>query len=568
MLPKNFKIILIEIIFLLVPSMVFADYLNQKVDFFVDPSYDLVKREKISATLYEISPQLYFYIDDNWWNGLDSGQQNKVKETLYILSQEFEGKIYPTLTSIFGTEWKPGIDNDNHITILIHPLIKEAGGYFNSGDEYPKIQSPKSNEREMFYLNAQNILDPISKIELAHEFIHLIIFYQKEKLQGVSEDVWLNEARAEYVATLLNYNDIYDGSNLQTRVKNLLGKPYDSLTEWLNLSPDYGVVSLFIHYLVEQYGINILSQSLKLPQAGIQSLNSALFQSGYKENFAQIFTNWVITVLLNDCEVSKIYCYSNPNLKNFRITPLTNFLPLLGESTLKVNSFTKDWAGNWFKFVGGHDTLKIEFSGEKEGKFKIPYVIYDYLGGVSVNFLDLDTTGKGEIYISDFGIKNTSVVIMPLAQNKISGFSDIQPSYSFSWSASVQEKPQSSTESELIKSLLAQIAALEKEIAILQAKIQAILSQRTSCQKFEENLYFGMKNNSQVSCLQEFLKSLGSEIYPGGLVTGYFGSLTQAAVIRFQEKYKEEILTPLGLEKGTGFVGEKTRFKINQLLGY
>jgi len=66
--------------------------------------------------------------------------------------------------------------------------------------------------------------------------------------------------------------------------------------------------------------------------------------------------------------------------------------------------------------------------------------------------------------------------------------------------------------------------------------------------------------------LQEFLKSQG--VYPEGLVTGNFLDLTQSAVIRFQEKYATEILKPLNLEKGTGYVGPATRAKINQLLGY
>ena len=75
-----------------------------------------------------------------------------------------------------------------------------------------------------------------------------------------------------------------------------------------------------------------------------------------------------------------------------------------------------------------------------------------------------------------------------------------------------------------------------------------------------------MRNNSEVRCLQEFLKAQGPEIYPEGLVTGNFLSLTKAALIRFQEKYALEILMPLGLQKGTGFVGPATRSKINELL--
>jgi len=76
-----------------------------------------------------------------------------------------------------------------------------------------------------------------------------------------------------------------------------------------------------------------------------------------------------------------------------------------------------------------------------------------------------------------------------------------------------------------------------------------------------------MMNNSEVRCLQEFLKSQGPEIYPEGLVTGNFLSLTKATVIRFQEKYASEILAPWRITEGTGLVGKTTRAKLNQLLG-
>jgi len=66
--------------------------------------------------------------------------------------------------------------------------------------------------------------------------------------------------------------------------------------------------------------------------------------------------------------------------------------------------------------------------------------------------------------------------------------------------------------------------------------------------------------------LQEFLRSQGSLIYPGGLITGNFDAATRAATIRFQEKYAAEILAPLGLKSGTGYVGAATRAKINQLM--
>jgi len=83
---------------------------------------------------------------------------------------------------------------------------------------------------------------------------------------------------------------------------------------------------------------------------------------------------------------------------------------------------------------------------------------------------------------------------------------------------------------------------------------------------FTKDLKFG-DQNKEVEDLQAFLKSQGAEIYPEGIVSGWFGPLTSKAVIRFQEKYKEEVLAPLNLAKGSGFVGKATRAKINEILG-
>lgn len=559
------QIILIGLIFLILPLVASADTLGQTVKFNIDPSYDLQKRQEISATLREITNQLYFYIDNEWWDSLNFQERAKIPDALKDLGREFDNKIYPTLTSRFGFEWKPGIDEDEKITVLVHPMIEGAGGYFNNGDEYPRIQNPESNQREMVYLNASYLDSQNAKSFLAHEFVHLITFNQKDKAYGVSEETWLNEARAEYAPTLLGYDDEYQGSNLQQRVRIFLEKPSDSLTEWENEKSDYGVINLFTQYLVDHYGVEVLANSLKTPKIGIPSLNEALSRSGFKEDFSQIFTNWTIAVFANNCFFGENYCYLNPNLRNLKIVPLIYFLSLIGDSTFSITYSTPDWAGNWYKIIGGKGTLTLEFDGDDKADFKVLYLLCDYQGICQINFLVLDKNKNGQIIILEFNTKYSSLTLIPSVQSQISSF---KLSYPFAWKASIVEKTAAEKEAELIKQLLAQIDFLQKEIARVQAQINAILSKKIGTCTFSSDLYFGMMGNPDVRCLQEFLESQGPEIYPEGLVTGNFLSLTKAAVIRFQEKYATEILAPLGLEKGTGYFGPMTRAVANQKLNW
>lgn len=76
-------------------------------------------------------------------------------------------------------------------------------------------------------------------------------------------------------------------------------------------------------------------------------------------------------------------------------------------------------------------------------------------------------------------------------------------------------------------------------------------------------LSIGSKGDD-VTMLQKALKYDG--FYATGPITGYYGKLTENAVFRFQNYYKNELLIPNGYKIGTGIVGEITRKKINQIL--
>ncbi|OGZ42354.1 MAG: hypothetical protein A2718_02205 [Candidatus Ryanbacteria bacterium RIFCSPHIGHO2_01_FULL_44_130] len=73
---------------------------------------------------------------------------------------------------------------------------------------------------------------------------------------------------------------------------------------------------------------------------------------------------------------------------------------------------------------------------------------------------------------------------------------------------------------------------------------------------FSRELDEGMSGDD-VSTLQQFLAQ-DPELYPEGLITGYYGSLTTDAVRRFQTRY--------GLSQ-VGRVGPQTLAKLNEIFG-
>ncbi len=111
-----------------------------------------------------------------------------------------------------------------------------------------------------------------------------------------------------------------------------------------------------------------------------------------------------------------------------------------------------------------------------------------------------------------------------------------------------------------ISSLLNQILSfLQQNQQLVQQVVGQVGGVPPACQgiTFTRTLKYGMSGND-VKCLQALLN-----VTPQ---TGYFGPLTRAAVIKFQEDNADEILAPLGLTSGTGVVGPATRAKLNQML--
>jgi len=442
---KNTKYLILFIggFFVFLTPVQAAD-LGEQIDFFVDSDYDAASRNQLTATLRVQGGYVYFYVENDYYNGLNGTYKNGLREELEDLADEFDNVIYPKLRAVYGSEWSPGIDNDKRITVLITELINSAGGYINVYDAYSKSSIASSNEREMIYLNALNIFSNNNKTFLAHEFQHLITLYQKTIVHGIEEDVWLNEARSEYAPTVCGYNDVYNNSYLANRVGAFLEKPSDSLTEWKNKISDYGVANLFMHYLVDHYGEEILTRMTLSDKVGIASINQTLSDLGYTETFADVFADWVVTSYLNDCSVSSgKYCYLNDNLSynNLHVDYSASYS---GFPNLIVSrsSSVEDWTPNWYRFRQGgavptdRDNLKLEFAGFGDrAEYRVPYIVTGYNTPTTVNFMSLKSQ-EGAIYIPNFTSLDKSVILMPFNQYRKSNFRSDEPSNLFSFIAS------------------------------------------------------------------------------------------------------------------------------------
>lgn len=124
-----------------------------------------------------------------------------------------------------------------------------------------------------------------------------------------------------------------------------------------------------------------------------------------------------------------------------------------------------------------------------------------------------------------------------------------------------------------VSQLLAQITQLQTQLSQLSGKTSSTSQQTATgitansstpwCYTFQTKLKYGSSGYA-VGALQAALQKEG---FLQGNLDAYFGGRTFSAVVAFQEKYKSEILTPFSLSEGTGYVGNSTINKLNQLYG-
>ena len=230
-----------------------------------------------------VTPHAYWYVEE--------GQKSDLAD-LKRSAIVFEETIYPKITSAFGEEWIPGVDNDPRLNIL-NGRLHGAAGYYSSSDEYPEAVSPYSNQREIIYINvAAYAVDSENYLEvLAHELQHAVHWRADP-----TEETWINEGLAELATTIAGYDP--------DSIHRFLASPPTSLVHWPvtggGTQASYGAASLFMYYLVQQHGDPTdIKPFLEQPADGIEGIDAYLTSQGSRASFREVFTNWMAANLLD-----------------------------------------------------------------------------------------------------------------------------------------------------------------------------------------------------------------------------------------------------------------------------
>jgi len=269
---------------------------------------------QVDTVLVYQTPHLYFWVEQD---------VEYEFEDVVQLADVFENQIYSRNRAVFGSEWSPGVDNDDHLVIVYAHQLGGAAGYFSGSDSLLPEVKPYSNAAEMFYLSADYTIlnSSFTYGVLAHEFQHMIHWNQDR-----NESSWLNEAFSE-LAVDLNGFEIggFDYLFAQDPDLQLTFWPDDEQGE---SAPHYGASYLFAKYLYDQFGQPTITDITQHPKDGMDSLDEVLKNELKLAEIPgvpagdQVFQNWTIANFLQDSNLENgIYGYErNAKLPVFQQT--------------------------------------------------------------------------------------------------------------------------------------------------------------------------------------------------------------------------------------------------------
>ncbi len=311
------------------------------------------KYEKREAILHKISKTAQFWLDKKAVGSID-------EKILEKSVKYWETKAFPIVTSKFGDAPMPpnDVDGEVKINLFLTPLEKGLYGYFYSADVLPDETTPETNKMDMLYINSDIYKTGEANLDAAngtliHEFQHLVNFNVKvtqklnQKKEPIYEDVWLNEGMSTYSEQLGGYglpaNDEFSAQYLQSFFNDTSVVPIVTNEGTIN----YGTSLLFVIYLVEQYGVDILKKLTSSDKSGIENIE---YVTG--KPFKTTFNQWATAILLSGSKKDSKFDFKSVSLHKkygkFNLDGV-NLQNTINKFPKKVGFNMYNWTVNYIK---------------------------------------------------------------------------------------------------------------------------------------------------------------------------------------------------------------------------
>jgi hypothetical protein len=281
--------------------------------------------DEVTATLRFIGDHTEIWVDDR------TPAQNAPVDLLETVGSRFDDETYDIDRAAFGEE--SDIDGNGRVLILLTPTVNalntqetvDAGvvvlGFFFGADLFtPEDGALFSNQGEIFFAivpdptmqfspadfpveGIENDINPI----FAHEFEHMISANQHLlERNGPFEETWLDEGLAHHAETL-------NGFPIQNRLRSALYLDEPEVTSLVagdDTLERRGAAWLFVQYLVDRFGEDILGALVQTRLIGVPNVEQATNGS-----MPFLFHEWTSALFLDGISDDPLFLFTSLDIR-------------------------------------------------------------------------------------------------------------------------------------------------------------------------------------------------------------------------------------------------------------
>ncbi len=332
---------------------------------------------EIDATLRRVASDgtttLRIWVHDEWWSDSSPATSNVTQTKVDVLADAFlrqgaQDDIYDWVTAIYGAPYGPhdytnliaNAEVDGTVDILLLDVLQDKetsggiAGFFWAKDlvlassDDPGISTiSTSNERLMFYIDAplyaqlsdgswasSDRWPQIIISTLAHEFQHMIHYYQNFIRHGRTSETWFNELLSMVTEDLIADKLGIDGPrgvdplaypgggsgpdrNTAGRLPSFVGRMETGIVEWPQtatgsadeqeeLLAKYAATYAYGAYLSRAYGGAAFAAAIMAAdRTNAVAVDEALKALSHRSSFRETLSGWAASSLLSDTEAGQ-----------------------------------------------------------------------------------------------------------------------------------------------------------------------------------------------------------------------------------------------------------------------